>query len=321
MWTSATRLAWRILLLLVLVTSGSAEAQNLLSDSGFDDVSQLSSWIVTPSIVELSGCDAVFVLPEADLDLVARSLAFGLRLNGGATCIAPRRVFVPKSRLYALQRHLEDALADAPATEVEPSVAEEVSVLVAEAEAEGAIVAFGEVPSDNRVRPVVLSNASAEMRLLRSDVFAPVLSLVGVDNPDEALALDAQCPYALGATVFGPSTEARIFASRVQAGVVVINDMIAPTADPRLPFGGRGWSGFGSTRGAEGLLELTAPRVVIERKSKSHPHLDSLQPGDERMFESYLKATHSRRWSDRFGGWRNLFGDLRRKSRVEKEEK
>jgi aldehyde dehydrogenase (NAD+) len=171
------------------------------------------------------------------------------------------------------------------------------------------------------MRPLVLSNASAEMRLLRSDVFAPVLSLVGVDNPDEALALDAQCPYALGATVFGPPTEARIFASRVQAGVVVINDMIAPTADPRLPFGGRGWSGFGSTRGAEGLLELTAPRVVIERKSKSHPHLDSLQPGDERMFESYLKATHSRRWSDRFGGWRNLFGDLRRKSRVEKEEK
>ncbi len=54
MWTSATRLAWRILLLLVLVTSGSAEAQNLLSDSGFDDVSQLSSWIVTPSIVELT---------------------------------------------------------------------------------------------------------------------------------------------------------------------------------------------------------------------------------------------------------------------------
>lgn len=272
---------------------------------------------VTPSIVELSGCDAVFVLPEADLDLVARALAFGLRLNGGATCIAPRRVFVPKSRLYALQGHLEDALVDAPATEVESSVAAEVNVLVAEAEAAGAVVAFGEVPNENRMRPLVLSNASAEMRLLRSDVFAPVLSLVGVDSPEEALALDAQCPYALGATVFGPPAEARNFASRVEAGVVVINDMIAPTADPRLPFGGRGWSGFGSTRGAEGLLELTAPRVVIERKSKSHPHLDSLQPGDERLFESYLKATHSRRWSERFGGWRNLLGDLRRKSRVD----
>ena len=122
---------------------------------------------VTPSIVELSGCDAVFVLPEADLDLVARALAFGLRLNGGATCIAPRRVFVPKSRLYALQGHLEDALFDAPATEIEPTVAAELTDLVAEAEAEGAVVAFGEVPNENRMRPLVLSNASAEMRLLR----------------------------------------------------------------------------------------------------------------------------------------------------------
>ncbi|MGB5297046.1 MAG: aldehyde dehydrogenase family protein, partial [Thermoanaerobaculia bacterium] len=64
---------------------------------------------VTPAIVELSGCDAVFVLPNADLNLVARALTFGLRLNGGATCIAPRRVFVPKSRLYALQQHLAGA--------------------------------------------------------------------------------------------------------------------------------------------------------------------------------------------------------------------
>ena len=276
---------------------------------------------VTPAIVELSGCDAVFVLPNADLDLVARALTFGLRLNSGATCIAPRRVFVPKSRLYALQRRLENALVDAPRAEIAPETASLVAALVGEAEAEGAVVACGELPTDNRMRPLVVSNASPEMRLLRSDVFAPLLSLVGVDDPEEALALDAHCPYALGATVFGPAAEAHEFAQRVEAGVVVINDMIAPTADPRLPFGGRGASGFGTTRGAEGLLELTTPRVVIERRARAHPHFEPLQPGDDRLFESYLKATHSRRWRDRFDGWRKLIGDLRRKSRMAKEPK
>ena len=276
---------------------------------------------VTPAIVELSGCDAVFVLPNADLDLVARALAFGLRLNGGATCIAPRRVFVPKSRLYTLQQHLERALTDSPVVEVDSTIAALVTDLVTEAEADGATMACGEIPNETSMRPLVVTNASPDMRLLRTDVFAPVVSLVGVDDAEEALLLDAQCPYALGATVFGPAAEASSFAQRVEAGVIVVNDMIAPTADPRLPFGGRGWSGFGSTRGAEGLLELTAPRVVIERKARTHPHFETLQPDDERLFESYLKASHSRRWSDRFHGWRSLIRDLRHKSRVAKEEK
>lgn len=276
---------------------------------------------VTPAIVELSGCDAVFVLPNADLDLVARALTFGLRLNSGATCIAPRRVFVPKSRLYALQQHLEKALNDSAVVEVDSAIAALVTDLVTEAQADGATVACGEIPNGSSMRPLVVTNAAPDMRLLRTDVFAPVVSLVGVDDAEEALLLAAQCPYALGATVFGPAAEARSFAQRVEAGVVVVNDMIAPTADPRLPFGGRGWSGFGSTRGAEGLLELTAPRVVIERQARTHPHFETLQPDDERLFESYLKASHSRRWSDRFHGWRSLIRDLRHKSRVAKEEK
>ena len=261
------------------------------------------------------------MLPNADLELVARALAFGLRLNAGATCIAPRRVFVPKSRLYALQQRLTDVLGDSPAVDVDPDVASLVGDLVTEAETEGAAVACGEICNETRMRPMVVTNATPEMRLLRSDVFAPVLSLVGVDDTEEALLLDAQCPYALGATVFGPAAEAQRFAQRVAAGVVVVNDMIAPTADPRLPFGGRGLSGFGSTRGAEGLLELTAPRVVIQRRAKTRPHLEPLLPDDDRLFESYLKATHSRRWRDRFDGWRNLIRDLWRKGRGQKEEK
>jgi len=61
---------------------------------------------VTPAAMELSGVDAVFVLEGADLALVAAALAYGLRLNGGQTCIAPRRVFVPEQAAAELLSRL-----------------------------------------------------------------------------------------------------------------------------------------------------------------------------------------------------------------------
>jgi acyl-CoA reductase-like NAD-dependent aldehyde dehydrogenase len=69
---------------------------------------------LTPATLELSGNDAVFVLPDADLTLVADAPAFGLRLNGGATCIAPRRVFVPQAQAAELERRLQSRLAGLP---------------------------------------------------------------------------------------------------------------------------------------------------------------------------------------------------------------
>jgi hypothetical protein len=139
------------------------------------------------------------------------------------------------------------------------------------------------------------------MALLKDDVFAPVLALVAVAGPDQALAFDAECPYALGASVFGPFAAARDFALRVGAGVVTINDLIVPTADPRLPFGGFGRSGFGRTRGAEGLLEMTAAKAVTAKRGGFRPHLD---PGADAggMARAYLKAAHGAGVKERLGG-------------------
>ena len=49
---------------------------------------------LTPTVMELSGCDALFVLPGADLDRTVAAVVFGLRFNGSATCMAPRRLFL-----------------------------------------------------------------------------------------------------------------------------------------------------------------------------------------------------------------------------------
>jgi aldehyde dehydrogenase (NAD+) len=89
--------------------------------------------------------------------------------------------------------------------------------------------------------------------------------------------------------------------------MVTINDAIVPTADPRLPFGGRKKSGFGVTRGPEGLLELTAPRVIARRASNSWlPHLDVPSPGDEERFQNLLHLLHGDGWWSRFRSLRKL---------------
>lgn len=129
---------------------------------------------------------------------------------------------------------------------------------------------------------------------------APVLSLIPVSDMREALDASVRCPYALGATVFGPEEAALQVAAQVRAGVVVVNDMIVPTADPRVPFGGRDKSGFGVTRGAEGLLGMTAPKAVLVRRGRWLPHLEGQGPALAQLASWYTEIVHGRSLRGRF---------------------
>jgi acyl-CoA reductase-like NAD-dependent aldehyde dehydrogenase len=279
---------------------------------------------LVPATVELSGCDALFVLPGADLDRVARAVRFGLALNGGATCIAPRRVFVPRGMARELEDRLETALADVPPARVDAETARRARTLVAGALARGArLLGGGSVGSGggapeadpDAFRPLVVLDATPDLRLLREDLFAPVAAVVPVASSGEALELAALCPYALGASVFGPEAAARALAGKVRAGVVTINDVIVPTADPRLPFGGRGASGFGLTRGAEGLLEMTAVKTVAVRRGSWLPHLEARAPEDGEILRALLALGHAARWQDRLAAAVSLGRAALRKSR------
>ena len=278
-----------------IVLTGSAETgQRVLS---------AAAATLTPTTMELSGSDAVLVLPGADLDLVASCLAYGLRLNGGATCIAPRRVFVMHADAAALEAKLLGRLAAIPAATVPCAIAERLATLVGSAVAGGARVASG-----GAGRPMVVADAQPGMDLLQQDVFAPWLALVPVATPEAALAAAANCPYALGASVFGPPAAAQSVARQVVAGSVCVNDLIVPTADPRLPFGGRGRSGFGSTRGAAGLLGMTVVKTISERHGRFRPHLAAPTASDAVQFAAMTALLH--------GGWRARWDTLRTLARL-----
>lgn len=278
-------------------------------------VLQQCAKMLTPATVELSGCDAVFVRADADLDLVVRALAFGLRLNNSATCIAPRRVFVHRSRATELEGWLAK-MFQGDGGDISGLTNPHWSQLVTEALSGGAHLLAGDVQPDGSLHtPIIFAGMKPCMRLVQEDLFAPVLSLINVADDDEALAIATHCPFALGATIFSrDESAARALANHVRAGVVIINDMIVPTADPRLPFSGRGRSGFGVTRGAEGLLEMTAPKVITVRRGTSRRHFEASHSADSELFAAYIQAAHSRGLSNRLAALKSLFYSLKQRS-------
>jgi acyl-CoA reductase-like NAD-dependent aldehyde dehydrogenase len=295
-----------------VVLTGSAE-------TGESVLGQLAGRL-TPAVMELSGCDAVVVRADADLDLTVRALRFGALLNNGATCIAPRRVFVNRS----VATELEGRLAQAFRADVEAgrrhSLRREWIGLIEDALANGAHLVSGRLFGDGEcLPPLVLAGASAEMQLLQEDVFAPVMALLTVADDHEALEYARRCPYALGASIFSRDLQAaKALAGHLEAGVVVINDMIVPTADPRLPFAGRRRSGFGATRGAEGLLEMTVPKAIACRRTSWLPHLDAAREGDFGLFKNYILLTNSKRFSVRVLAAFRLLGGIFRRQRADR---
>ena len=244
----------------------------------------------TPAVMELSGADAMVVLPSADLALVAKAVAFGLRLNGGEVCMSPRRLVATPATLKALRPLLEAELAVVPPVMLKERTASLLRELVELAEASGAVLIGAVNPSAQR--PLLVTDAHPKMAIACSDVFAPVISLLPARDVVNMPEIVNDCPYALTAAVFGAPREARAMGEQLRVGTVLVNDLIAPTADPRVPFAGRGRSGFGATRGAEGLLEMTSTRTFLVRRTGSARHYDPVGAREMPLFAGLIGALH-----------------------------
>ncbi len=300
------------------------------SQSGRKVLGRLAQHL-TPSTMELSGCDAVFVLEDANLERVVAALIFGLRLNGGATCVAPRRVYVPKAIMPILISKLRKRLHEIPSTIVPPHTLQRIESEVAAGNAKLIVPpnSQGDIPVDSQSisrwiaagLPVVLGDIAIDSPLLKTDIFAPLTMLFAYENIEDAVQLDRRCPYGLTASIFGGEASAKRLASQLDVGSVIVNDLIVPTADPRLPFGGVRESGFGVTRGVEGLLELTRPKVISVRRGGWLLHLDAPNPRDGQVLEGLLQWLHEGSWRKRLAGLKNILRAVTIDSRKQEDRK
>jgi len=157
--------------------------------------------------------------------------------------------------------------------------------------------------------PTIVLDARPEMALCQQASFAPLMAVLPFHTPEEAVRMDAQCPYALGASIFTASPDRGVqFARHLRAGSVAINDVVVPTVHPATPFGGRGESGWGVTQGVEGLLEMTVPQVVSVRGGKLRPHYQAAlgrPPLSADGLRGLLQWSHGRTLQQRLTGlWR-----------------
>jgi acyl-CoA reductase-like NAD-dependent aldehyde dehydrogenase len=299
----------------VVFTGSAATGQKLAAKLGERLVS---------STLELSGCDAMFVLPDADVEMAAKAAWFGMTANNGQTCIAVRRAFVPREAYPAFVELLQKQVAAAaPMRLAMEGQVQQADRLVKDAEQHGGRVLqpAAAPPSDPRTTvPRVVVDATPAMALAREDCFAPLLAVLPVRDAEDALAQAEQCAYGLGASIFaGAPSRAAEFAGRIRSGMVTVNDVIAPTAHPATPFGGRGRSGWGVTQGPDGLLGMTVPQVVSVRGGRFRPHYEPMGSPDgptAEMARGLLAWCHGRTMGIRWRGLCRLIGGMRQTSQL-----
>jgi acyl-CoA reductase-like NAD-dependent aldehyde dehydrogenase len=265
------------------------------------------------STLELSGCDAMFVLSDADVALAARAAWFGSTINRGQTCIAVRRAFVHRAVYPAFVEALQKQLATAgPMRLAMEGQVRQAERLVTDATVRGGRVLAPPVnpPTDDRaVLPRVIADATPDMAVCREDCFAPLMAVLPFDELSDAIAQNDECRYGLGASVFTRDRRAAAeIAEHLRTGMVAVNDVVAPTAHPATPFGGRGLSGWGVTQGPDGLLGMTVPQVVSDGSGSFHLHYNPAGEPDGPMgqlLSGFLQWCHAptvgRRWK---GLWR-----------------
>jgi aldehyde dehydrogenase (NAD+) len=246
---------------------------------------------LTPVTLELGGKSPAIVDATADLTSTARRLAWGKALNAGQTCIAPDYVLVQRDRrdelIGALREQFTRMLGDDPrasddyAAIVNDKHFERVAALIDQ----GSVALGGRTdPQRRRIEPTVLTDVSLDTRVMRDEIFGPVLPVVEIDDLDQAIDFVRAGDKPLAAYLFTRSRAAeRRFLDQVACGSMCINDVMMFMSVPELPFGGVGMSGMGQYHGRSGFDRFSHLKSVIKRGRFPDPSIRFAPYSDLKM--------------------------------------
>lgn len=259
-------------------SSDRAAGEALLRDRRFDHVvftgstevgrtvAETCARTLTPTTLELSGCDSALVLDDADPALSARGIWDAVTMNAGQTCMAPRRAIVDARIWPKFIECLAPLVgASGPRQLVSAESASRVAQCVRDAVASGGRPMRGvvEEPRGAHWRPAAVVGGDLMSELARGRHFGPALAVLAADGLASAIALHRRFDQHLAVSVWCSAARARSMSrdraalSALSAGVVTFNDAVRPTAHPATSISGSGSSGWGATRGEAGLRAMS----------------------------------------------------------------
>ena len=232
---------------------------------------------------ELGGKSPNIILPDADFQRAVTAGVRSVMSNSGQSCNAPTRMLVPNARMaevLAIAKAAADSTTvgdPASGASMGPVISaaqwDKIQTLIERGIDEGAgVVAGGPgkpagLETGYYVKPTVLGPVKNTATIAREEIFGPVLTILGYDTVDEAVAMANDTPYGLAAYVSGTDPElTRQVAAKLRAGQVNLN-----SAGPDLmaPFGGFKQSGNGREWGEHAFGEFLEVKAVLGYGAKS----------------------------------------------------
>lgn len=276
----------------VAVVTGGADVGAAFASLPFDHLAFTGSTAVGKSVMksaaenlvpvtlELGGKSPAIVAPDANLETAATSIAYGKLANAGQTCIAPDYVLVPDAYAEAFLSAYRRAVAKLyPAgarsenytSIISPRHQARLRDLIGDAKKKGGHV-IEMTPSsitstsNRKLAPAVILGATADMAVMREEIFGPLLPIITYRTIEEAIAHVNRAPRPLALYYFGGEGEnRRSVLERTTSGNVTVNDTLMHYVQNDLPFGGVGASGIGAYHGPEGFKTFSHAKGVFEQ--------------------------------------------------------
>ncbi|MFN2453235.1 MAG: aldehyde dehydrogenase family protein [Pyrinomonadaceae bacterium] len=239
-------------------------------------VAQAAAKNLTPVVLELGGKDPMIVLEDADLEQAASAAVWGAFSNSGQACASVERCYVHKSiaqeftnRVVEKTRALKQQIGTSEGADIGAMSSEKQLEIVEEhvrdAVAHGARALTGGHRPKNLAgtfhEPTVLTEVNHTMAVMCEETFGPVLPVMSFETEDEAIKFANDSPFGLTASVWTKNiARGKRIAERIEAGTVMVNEVLYTHGIAQTPWGGVKQSGLGRTHGREGLMELVWPQ-------------------------------------------------------------
>lgn len=255
-------------------------------------IAALAASTLTPTTLELSGNDSAFVLSDADPGLAARCIWNALVMNAGQTCLAPRRVLVDRSIYTRFLAALSPLAAGAkPVPVIDTAAAAHTVDLCQRSFALGArsLSSVLEAPDGHRLRPIAMVDCPPTAPLALQEHFGPALAVIPCDGVATMLALHAGIDQKLSTSVFTRSpASARGIADQLGSSFVTINDCVLPCSHPGASIAGHRTSGWGASRGSDGLRALSRAVTVSSTNASMRLPPEPPSPAAARFIARFM---------------------------------